>query len=180
VNDLWIAYGDNVSLKLETVHQAKAAVARMKVHGVEVEVRLNESPMHQCDVQTQKISEIRRVVKSNNRNGSSDSDQKRQLRTKSMFAAPVHFEADKEREREVESERDREAIRRASPTKQNKKKKSKHVQRSHTVDLGGRGKVYDQSKGGCDERFNKNAATSDEILQQKQRHCECTAERKGD
>merc|ERR1712154_84260 len=59
----WHEYGDNVSLKIETVHHSKAAVARMKIHGVEFEVRLNEIPMNQSNLKTGKISPIRRMIK---------------------------------------------------------------------------------------------------------------------
>eukprot|EP01084_Bolivina_argentea_P268047 455181_1 len=61
---LWHEYGDNVSLKIETVHHSNAAVARMKIHGIEYEIRLNEIPMNQYNLRTGKISPIRRMVKS--------------------------------------------------------------------------------------------------------------------
>eukprot|EP01083_Nonionella_stella_P117002 348141_1 len=61
---LWHEYGDNVSLKIETVHHSNAAVARMKIHGIECEIRLNEMPMNQYNLKTGKISPIRRMVKS--------------------------------------------------------------------------------------------------------------------
>ena len=62
----WHEYGDNVSLKIETVHHSKASIARMKIHGVEFEVRLNEIPMNQCNLENGKISEIRRMIIRNN------------------------------------------------------------------------------------------------------------------
>ncbi len=64
LNGIWHEYNDNVSLKIETVHHSNAAVARMKIHGIEYEIRLSEIPMNQCNLKTGKISRLRRVIKS--------------------------------------------------------------------------------------------------------------------
>ena len=61
-DNMWHEYGDNVCLKIETVHHSNASVARMKIHGVEYEIRLNERPMNQCNMRTNKISPIRRMI----------------------------------------------------------------------------------------------------------------------
>mmetsp|Transcript_49412 Transcript_49412/g.82233 ORF Transcript_49412/g.82233 Transcript_49412/m.82233 type:complete len:825 (+) Transcript_49412:41-2515(+) len=60
--DKWMEYGDNVSLKIETVYHSQATVARMKIHGVETEIRLNELPMNQCNLKSGKLSQIRRMI----------------------------------------------------------------------------------------------------------------------
>ena len=61
--DKWYGYGDNVWLKLETVYHLNAAVARMKIHGIEFEIRFNESPMNQCNLKTVKYHIFEDVMK---------------------------------------------------------------------------------------------------------------------